>query len=66
MPEKSDNSVYQFVVYDPPAPGLPWLTVCLSPSGEVIDAEAWVSFEEAQRMIEEAAQMVAESIGPNL
>lgn len=66
MSEKADSSVYQFVVYDPPAPGLPWLTVCLSPSGEVIEAEAWTSFEEAQQMTEKAAQMVAESVGDEL
>ncbi|MGU3329576.1 hypothetical protein ACLBXB_21865 [Methylobacterium mesophilicum] len=66
MSEKTTRSVYQFVVYDPPAPGLPWLTVCLGPSGEVLEAEAWTSLEEAQRMTEKAAQMVADSVDDEL
>jgi hypothetical protein len=62
MSDDPDDLGFQFVVYNPPAPGLPWLSVCLNPSGVVVRSEAWASFEEARHMTEKAAQMFAESI----
>jgi hypothetical protein len=62
MSDDPDDLGFQFVVYNPPAPGLPWLSVCLNPSGAVVRSEAWVSFEEAQHMAETAARTLAGSI----
>ena len=42
---------YSFVVYKPPAPGLPWMAICLGPNGKVLRAEPFDTEEAAERRI---------------
>ena len=37
-----------FATYDPPRPGLPWLSVCLHPDGRVIASLASDTRDEAE------------------
>lgn len=62
MSDGTEDPRFQFVVYTPPAPGLPWLSVCLGPRGEVVGLGACASFEDAQRMRDTAAGIVAKSM----
>jgi len=47
---------YTFIVYDPAAPGLPWLSVCIGPDGRVVGAEAFDTLEDAQGRTAECAE----------
>jgi hypothetical protein len=47
---------YIFTVYDPAAPGLPWLSVCIGPDGRVMGAEAFDTLEDAQARTAECAE----------
>jgi hypothetical protein len=47
---------YAFVVYDPPAPGLPWLSVCVGPAGKIFAMEAFNTLEGAQARTAECAE----------
>jgi hypothetical protein len=47
---------YIFTVYDPAAPGLPWLSVCIGPDGRVMGAEAFDRLEDAQAKTAECAE----------
>ena len=49
----------RFVVYDPPATGLPWLSVCLGPNDEVIGVKPFASAEAAGAMNEACADRLA-------
>ena len=54
---KHDQLVrYIFIVYDPAAPGLPWLSVCIGPDGRVLGAEAFDTLEDAQAKTAECAE----------
>jgi hypothetical protein len=48
---------YAFVVYDPPAPGLPWLSVCIGPDGKLRAVEAFDTLAGAQARTAECAEM---------
>ena len=45
----------RFAVYEPPAPGLPWLSVCLGPKDEIIGVKAFDSSEAAKAKNETCA-----------
>lgn len=47
---------YIFIVYDPAAPGLPWLSVCIGRDGRVMGAEAFDTLEDAQAKTVECAE----------
>lgn len=47
---------YVFVVYDPAAPGLPWLSVCIGPGRQVLGVEAFDTLEDAQARTAECAE----------
>ena len=49
----------RFVVYDPPAVGLPWLSVCLGPDNEVISMKPFDSAEAAKGASESCANRLA-------
>ncbi|WP_336492429.1 hypothetical protein [Methylobacterium nigriterrae] len=60
MFETSDD--YCFVVYSPPMPGLPWLSVCFGPAGAIIDTEAFATFEEADIITQKARETLNDSL----
>lgn len=47
---------YAFVVYDPPEPGMPWLAVCIDPTGNILGAEAFDNRLDAQAKTTKCAQ----------
>ena len=47
---------YAFVVYDPPAPGLPWLSVCVGPDGKIRAVETFDTLAGAQARTAECAE----------
>ena len=49
---------YAFVVYDPPAPGLPWLSVCIGPDGKLRAVEAFDTLAGAHARTAECAEML--------
>ena len=49
----------RFVVYGPPALGLPWLSVCLGPNDEVIGVKPFNSAEAALATNESCANRLA-------
>lgn len=49
----------RFVVYPPPAPGLPWLSVCLGPDDEIIGVQGCASAEAARAKTEACAARLA-------
>ena len=49
----------RFVVYNPPAPSLPWLSVCLGPDDEVIGMKPFDSAEAAKAASESCAYRLA-------
>ncbi|GEP03685.1 hypothetical protein [Methylobacterium oxalidis] len=53
---------YQFIVYPPPVPGAPWLSVCIGPDGRVLDSEAFATFEEADLVTFRAEAVLFDSI----
>lgn len=61
---------YQFLVYDPPAAGLPWLSVCIGPDGTVRGVETFDTLADAQARTAECAElfvrMVQTGEGPHL
>ena len=52
---------YCFVVYPPAMPGLPWLSVCIGPDGNVLDSEAFATFEEADMVTTRAREVLRDS-----
>ncbi|KQO99330.1 hypothetical protein ASF33_06775 [Methylobacterium sp. Leaf92] len=64
MPQsaKAEFARYTFVVYAPPEPGLPWLSVCIGPNGRVFDSEALATFEEADLVIHRAQEILLDSL----
>ncbi|MDR7039219.1 hypothetical protein J2X36_003992 [Methylobacterium sp. BE186] len=48
---------YTFLVYDPPAAGLPWLSVCIDPDGTVRGAETFDTLADAQARTAECAEL---------
>ena len=55
--DESSQMCFSFVVYDPPAPGLPWRTVCLGPHGRVIGAETFDTAEAVRAEVERQAAL---------
>lgn len=49
----------RFAVYDPPAPGLPWLSVCLGPNDQVLAVQAFASGEAAKAKSTASADRLA-------
>ena len=49
----------RIVFYDPPAPGLPWLSVCLGPNVEVIGVKSFASAVAAGAMNEACSDRLA-------
>ena len=49
----------RFVVYEPAAPGLPWLSVCLGPDDEIIGVTGCPSAEAAKAKTEACAARLA-------
>ncbi|WP_336491697.1 hypothetical protein [Methylobacterium nigriterrae] len=41
------NSSYRFAVYPPSQPGMPWLSVCVGPDGDLVDANSFATCEAA-------------------
>jgi len=37
------NGNYRFAVYPPSEPGLPWLSVCVGPDGDVVDSNPFTT-----------------------
>ncbi|MER2263872.1 hypothetical protein [Methylobacterium oxalidis] len=65
MPSTSgddDAPTYVFAVYDPPAPGLPWMCVCLCPDGRVVAATTYMTRREADAETERCALDMASYI----
>ncbi|GJE42739.1 hypothetical protein [Methylobacterium soli] len=59
---EDDFASYTFTVYPPPAPGLPWLAVCIAPDGHVLDAEAFATRDEAEIVTRKAEEVLLDSI----
>ena len=59
-------TAYTFAVYPPPAPGLPWLSVCIGPDGYVLDSEAFATREEAETVTQRAQEVLLDSIAQKL
>ena len=59
---RPDAMRYAFVIYDPPAPGLPWLSVCVGPFGKVYAVEAFDSLERAQARTVECAETFVQQL----
>ena len=59
---EDDFARYTFIVYSPPTPGLPWLSVCIGPNGYVLDSEAFASREEADTVTQKAQEVLRDSI----
>lgn len=59
MPENTedDSTRCTFAVYQPSLPGLPWLSVCLGPNGQVLDAQAFVTPEDAHIVTQKAQEI---------
>ena len=59
---EDDFASYTFTVYPPPAPGLPWLAVCIAPDGHVLDSEAFATRDEAEILTHKAQELLLDSI----
>ncbi|AWN41570.1 hypothetical protein [Methylobacterium durans] len=57
-----DAPTYTFAVYNPPAPGLPWVCMCLHPDGRVIAATTFRTRREADAETERCASDMADFI----
>lgn len=53
---------HRFRVYDPPEVGLPWLSVCLDATGNVLAAAGFASRAEAESQDERFAAAFAEEV----
>lgn len=49
------SPAYGVVVYNPPAPGLPWLAIRLGPHGKVLGVEPFDTWEAADRHVTKIA-----------
>ncbi|MDR7039783.1 hypothetical protein J2X36_004561 [Methylobacterium sp. BE186] len=57
MFRRDHEAQYQFLVYDPPAPGLPWLSVCIGPDGKIRGVETFDTRAGAQARTAECAEL---------
>jgi hypothetical protein len=62
MPSRESACRYTFVVYDPPAFGLPWLSVCLGPDGNVRAVEAFNTRARAEACTTRCAELFLQEI----
>ena len=62
MPTRESDGHYTFVVYDPPASGLPWLSVCLGPDGAVRAVEAFNTKARAEACTTKCAELFLQAI----
>ena len=59
---EAEFACYRLAVYEPPLPGMPWLSVCIGPDGRVLDSEAFATFEEADLVTYRAEAVLFDSI----
>jgi hypothetical protein len=59
MPENNEDDPTRctFAVYQPSLPELRWLSVCLGPNGQVRDAQAFVTPEDAHIITQKAREI---------
>ncbi|WP_289016076.1 hypothetical protein [uncultured Methylobacterium sp.] len=59
---EGDLAGFAVAVYPPPAPGLPWLTVFIDPDGRVLDAEGFLTYEDAFMVTRKTEQVLLERL----
>ncbi|AWN43662.1 hypothetical protein U8607_11300 [Methylobacterium durans] len=65
MPDKGQNFSHVYVLYDPPARGLPWLSVCIGPDRRIFTAETFETQAAALQRMAARVDLFVEEAQPH-
>ncbi|AWN42708.1 hypothetical protein [Methylobacterium durans] len=60
MAGKDHGLSHTFIIYDPPAPGMPWISICVGPNRKISLSETFGTLAAAQARMAECVDVFVE------